>query len=459
MLIAQRDRSAASSGPPSAAATTAGLPLAELVDAELAHVAQLLDRRVKSGATARAGQGAPQQQPRHEQQQHQQQPAVASLDSGVLDMAAFGMAPPAPPAAPQQPAASSVDSGMLDMAAFGMAPPAPPAAPQQPAASSVGSGMLDMAAFGMAPPALPAAPPARAALATPSTPPRQQAQRNGSTAAAPGNGAAVQQLPPAPEQELLSATQLLPVASECYRQLQELLLPPSSEDDSEELFRGEFGAGGTREAASQSTDQLAWATGASAEVAAVIPGLSLEETSAVLAIAGAFAQGEAGAAGTGASTSTAPLDTAAAQYVAAVGLACATGSRGSSGGGAGQQPKPPQAQQRVTVMNAAGVAYTLAPSAVVGRGDGGDGSDDVSMGQAWGLLPGLEASAVLWALLSGALLQPCWELLGACAFLLNLRALPSPACRHGGADAPAGAAPAAAVRGSGSHSSSRSRVS
>jgi len=106
------------------------------------------------------------------------------------------------------------------------------------------------------------------------------------------------------------------------------------------------------------------------------------------------------------------MDTAAAHFITAVSLACATGGKEESTRSSQQQQQQqqlPAAQpQRITVMNAAGVAYTLAPSAVVSQGVGDD-NDGTCVGQQWGLLPGLDATALLWALLSGgqACNSPC----------------------------------------------------
>ena len=88
-------------------------------------------------------------------------PAVSSsLDTGMLDMSAFGMdftsseAKQKPQAAQQKP--SAIDTGMIDMSAFGMSYEPPEAADdssagQQQSSQQQGieSGMLDMSAFGM----------------------------------------------------------------------------------------------------------------------------------------------------------------------------------------------------------------------------------------------------------------------------------------------------------------------
>ena len=85
------------------------------------------------------------------------QPAASALDTGMLDMSAFGMGG-------AQPAASALDTGMLDMSAFGMGSDAEPGEAHGggQADSALDTGMLDMSAFGMGgwDDAAPAAPPA-----------------------------------------------------------------------------------------------------------------------------------------------------------------------------------------------------------------------------------------------------------------------------------------------------------
>jgi len=72
--------------------------------------------------------------------------AVASQDTGMLDMSAFGMADI--PQEETNPQPSSQDTGMLDMSAFGMVDI--PQGETNPQPSSQDTGMLDMSAFGMA---------------------------------------------------------------------------------------------------------------------------------------------------------------------------------------------------------------------------------------------------------------------------------------------------------------------
>jgi len=92
------------------------------------------------------------------------QPAASALDTGMLDMSAFGMGGGAEPGEMGSggPAASALDTGMLDMSAFGMGGSAEPgdARGGGQEASVLDSGMLDMSAFGMGGSSHDAAPPA-----------------------------------------------------------------------------------------------------------------------------------------------------------------------------------------------------------------------------------------------------------------------------------------------------------
>lgn len=299
---------------------------------------------------------------------------------------------------------------MLDLAAFGMAPSlaAEPATHQQAAGGITESGMLDLAAFGMAPPT--AAEPA--ASSSSATMCLAKAAANGG--ATPATQSRARQLEP-PQQPMLAAQQLLPVATECYQQLQAMLVARSSaegEGENEPAGSASLAAAhGTAPVGSTASLQhLLQTPGPSGpSVAVPIPGLTLAETEEVLAIAGAFAAGAAGGGG----PSSPGVDTAAAHFITAVSLACAT-SRGRQGHSSwqpgqqqGQQRDGVHSQQRVTVMNAAGVAFTLAPSSVVGEDETGGHEEGGCMGQRWGLLRGLDATALLWALLSGGL-PCCW---------------------------------------------------
>ena len=89
----------------------------------------------------------------------------SALDTGMVDMSAFGMddfPPPPPPTQQQQQGRSALDTGMVDMSAFGMDdfPPPPPPPQQQQGQSALDTGMVDMSAFGMGdfPPPPPPAP-------------------------------------------------------------------------------------------------------------------------------------------------------------------------------------------------------------------------------------------------------------------------------------------------------------
>ena len=298
------------------------------------------------------------------------------------------------PAAPQQPAAGSMESGMLDLAAFGMAP----AAPQQPAAASMESGMLDLAAFGMAP--APAAPAASAC--------QQHAPLGGFPTPTAQLGSERHQgvVLATPLQQLVRSNELFPVASNCAQRLMELLVGASDARDA---------AGGgmhttssweatvpTPQGSSHPAQQQSWRSA----VSAAIPGLTSAETAEVLAISESFSAPLSSPSNI---EDTGALDTAAAQFVVAVSLACATRRAEQFGNRAGSSSWPLQQQlatnPRAVVMNAAGVAYTLAPSAVA-NSQHAEQLHGCSIGQQWGLLPGLDAMAVLWGLLSGALPHP-----------------------------------------------------
>ena len=75
-------------------------------------------------------------------------PAMSSLDTGQLDLSAFGMAAPAPEEVPIASSQSQLDSGLLDMSAFGMASMMEPE-PPRPSRSQLDTGQLDLSAFGM----------------------------------------------------------------------------------------------------------------------------------------------------------------------------------------------------------------------------------------------------------------------------------------------------------------------
>lgn len=73
----------------------------------------------------------------------------SAVDTGMLDMSAFGIVTEPEPAPPPQQQQSAMDTGMLDMSAFGFATEPEPAPPPQQS-SAVDTGMLDMSAFGLA---------------------------------------------------------------------------------------------------------------------------------------------------------------------------------------------------------------------------------------------------------------------------------------------------------------------
>lgn len=97
--------------------------------------------------------------PSHEATSDTQHRAAPGLESGMLEMSAFGLSSYEPsteeePPPQQRPPAADFESGQLDMSAFGLPSPEPPAkkeARQQMAASGFESGMIDMSAFGLGP--------------------------------------------------------------------------------------------------------------------------------------------------------------------------------------------------------------------------------------------------------------------------------------------------------------------
>ena len=389
----------------------AGLPLADMVDAELLQLPLLLEHASLAAAAGTvpepADTAAAVRPPQRVGGASQQRMAASHVDSGMLNLAEFGMAEPAQQQQQQQQQGGDVHSGMLDLAAFGMAPPEPAASQQQvqqPPGGDMHSGMLDLAAFGMAPaePTAAAPPtldgmPQAASRPAPAAPPR--------AGPSPARQPAAKPLP-APRQPTLPIDQLLPVAADCWQQLRALLLPPPPEDDEGALVSGSGPPGMALQppvGSSASLPHMLQGGGtATPASAAAIPGLTLEETAAVLSIADAFCAAATPAAGgsEGPRSSGSPaVDTAAAHFVTAVSLACATGG-GDPHASRHTRQAAQLPQQRVTVMNAAGVAYTLAPSAVAGGGNGG-GDGGSCVGQQWGLMPGLDATSLVWALLSG----------------------------------------------------------
>ncbi len=371
-----------------------------------AALAAFLPDAAAAGAPARlreaAGAGAA--APRAQQQQQQATAAVDALSSGQLDMAAFGMAGGfGEPAAAPPPMESGlldmadfgmeapapglpVESGLLDMAALGMVmePPSPPAQQQQ----QVASGALDMAAFGLELPAAPAPTPAPA-------PPVEKAAE------------AAAELPP-PAQPVVPAAALRPVPAEVAAALRTLLsgaaAAAAAADPLAEFNRSTRVPGG---------GAAAQAAAARAPPAEALPGLSLEETGELLVVADRFsASSDAGGGGSAAGA----VDEAGRQFLWALELACAAPLRTGEApldaaeppAAAGAPAPLAPARSSGAVVNAAGVSFdtfALAPGASSGSvAEHVAAADEErsSFAAAWGLAPGLDAGAVLAALLSGA---------------------------------------------------------
>ena len=183
----------------------------------------------------------------------------SAVDTGMLDMSAFGMATEPEPA-PQQQHKSAMDTGMLDMSAFGLATEPEPAPqqetaqqPQQQQSSAVDTGMLDMSAFGLATEPQPASQQQSAQQQQPTamdtgmldmsafglaTEPAPSQQQQPSAASQPGSG-----------QQHVSASGLVPTP---------LQLPPVSTAHSSALETGQldmaaFGGGGNSTASSRTS--------------------------------------------------------------------------------------------------------------------------------------------------------------------------------------------------------------
>ena len=304
--------------------------------------------------------------------------AVADpMASGMLDLAAFGMGPPEP----EQAAAPAADmgSGLLDLAAFGMALPAPP---------DLASGQLDLGAFGMGLP-----PPPPAPLPPPPPPAAQAAQ--------PAEPVREEPLPP-PPQRTVAAAALQPLPAGVAAQLRGLVESRDDEGEAagfDDPFPSRFSQPG---AGSSSAPGPGSPWGPCPREP--IPGLSLPETSAVLALAGGLSPADAAGPGHGLRLRPggAQLDEAAGQALLC--LAVALSQRGDGGNEAAVGPAAGQAMAFSGIKNAAGVGFALPPSAAAAAGPAVAAAPQ-PLGQEWCLLPGLEAPAVLWGVLSGEIEQ------------------------------------------------------
>jgi WD40 repeat protein len=413
--------------------------------------------------------------------------SVDVMSTGQLDMSAFMVmggdggfgsgivVEPTAPVAPPAPAvgvSSAMDTGMLDLAAFGMdmmPPPEPPAAPvAAPAASSIETGALDLSSFGMAfdmpPPAPAVAPLVTQPVATNQPAMQPQAAINKTKVVVPR--------PVAPKQAAIPISELRPFSSELLTSLHQIVgLVASKEDQPGGLDQEESSEysnhrdlsflRGTTPSSRQNISSNSTTTAAldllRSRPLNPLPGLTIEETQEVVAIATYFSS-EGMVVNHSAASSTTTTDEAGAHFLTALNLACSRpfedssnmpflthndshlATRGSSSSAAlASQPSSKSLhktqssastaaliKRSKSVRNAAGVEYTLAPSmssmasfsSVLGDEEncedddttfeGGAGfssskssSSDV-LARRWGLAPGLQPSAVLWAQLSSS---------------------------------------------------------
>ena len=395
--------------------------------------------------------------------------------------------------------ASSMDTGMVDLSAFGMemAPPPLPEAkelPQQLGASlapttsasnnnhnHIETGALDLASFGMgmdftpatAAPAAAAAPPTASSSGAPPRPPfsTQSFSKNSPSAACsvPSSlqkGASVVMLSTAKQDEISSRdlplfspelvwalhriTGLVENDEESKLDEEESMdaFPPYSNRRDLSYLRSSSGSGGFGINSGNNNNNSSFVgqqQGGTSGFAAVeslrnqpkqpFPGLTIDETRQVLAIATFFSSNLA-------PISTSPIDEAGAAFLTALTLACArpedpreppllplkgnsslsTNSRAlissisaKSSGGFGSIPSSASTaallRRSRSVRNAAGVEYTLAPSMASAASLGGLSTDDdeeesrneaQTLAQKWGLTSGLGLSAVMWGLMTNS---------------------------------------------------------
>ena len=318
-------------------------------------------------------------------------PAADPMSSGMLDLAAFGMGLP-PPAEPQQAeraaaAAADMGSGLLDLAAFGMALPTP---------DPMASGQLDLGAFGMgfAPP-----PPAP----VPSSPPPTAAARPAAQAPAQPAGPAREEPLPPPPQRVVAVAALQPLPAGVAAQLRGLL--ESREEEGEDAsfddhpFPARFSQPGGGGSGGGPGPGSPWGGPRPSEP---IPGLSLPETSAVLALAAGLSPAEPTGQGPGLRLRPGGPQPDEAAGQALLCLAVALSQRGDGSGEAAEELAMRQAMGMATsIKNAAGVGFALPPSATAGPAGAAAPQGPRPLAREWGLLPGLDAPAVLWGVLSG----------------------------------------------------------
>lgn len=366
-------------------------------------------------------------------------PAPDPMATGMLDMTAFGIGTatqPSPAPVQQGPPPPPIDTGLLDMSAFGPAfgmptQPVEPSAPpsRQGGSAGVESGVVDLAAFGMG---APQQTPVPKITQAPHQPAASNAQRQASQAIevaqqAQQAAATLRPFSTAAVEALLSALGAAPRRH------------GRGDGDVEEEFNSEDDA--LFRAADSNGRPGADASGLLGGMlrllpSETLPGLTLNETRDVLAIALLFSE-KAGF------QSSLPVDEAAAEFLSAVTLACTqphddqNEAQGRDTSQSGSEPgsrmgssaslsslwgsrsaselssasKSSLLKPSRSMRNAAGVEYTLPPSmassaSLASAAERALGELQISqpepLARSWGLAPGLEAPAVMWALLSGA---------------------------------------------------------
>lgn len=377
-------------------------------------------------------------------------PAVSAMDTGMLDMAAFGMDMMPPPREPEVPsAASSIETGSLDLSSFGMAFDIPAVAGTSTSTVATSTTAADPEAVKMQPP-----------IPTHSVP----------SAAATNTFA----LLTAPKQAAVPISDLRPFSSELLTRLHQIVGLVASkvdepggldqEESSQYSNHGDLsflrGTSSRQYVSSNTTTTTAALDLLRSRPLQPLPGLTLDETQDVVAIATYFSS--EGVVVTNQSVvNNSAVDEAGAHFLTALNLACSRPFDNTSnmpfthdynhninldhsGGGAGSSAaaalasqasskslhKTPSSASTAALMkrsksvrNAAGVEYTLAPSMTsmasfssalgdeeneddettfVGRNGGSLNTSSDVLARRWGLAPGLQPSALLWAQLTSS---------------------------------------------------------
>jgi WD40 repeat protein len=417
------------------------------------------------------------------------------MASGQLDMSAFmgnsfgggdfgegAMSTPPPPVAalpPPPAAASAMDTGMLDFAAFGMdMMPSPPPGPEPAAApppvtssASIETGALDLSSFGMAFDIPTAAPAADSMAMQPPALAKAMALSSVTSAVTKSSGVAPLS---APKQPAVAISDLRPFSSDLLTSLHQIVGLVAVQEDTTGLDQeesGEYasnhrdlsflrGTSSTRQNISSNSTTTTTTTAAlellRSRPLKPLPGLTLEETQEVVAIATYFSSEsvvESSAPGNNNA-----VDEAGAHFLTALNLACSRpfedpnnmpfthdykpsstrAGRNEAGGSSAALASPGSSKslhktkssastaallrRSKSVRNAAGVEYTLAPSmssmASFSSAPGDEENDNDEMFESggaaafsaasdvlarrWGLAPGLQPSALLFAQLTSS---------------------------------------------------------